>query len=534
MAKQIMFDESARHKMRTGIEKLAKTVRVTLGPAGRNVILQKSFGSPAVTKDGVSVSKEIDLADPFENMGAKLVNEVANKTNDVAGDGTTTATVLASSLFNEGLRLLASGVNTIDLRNGIDRAVEAAVNHIEGQSRAVKNKQDTTHVASISANNDKVVGEQLSSAFAKVGDDGVITVEEGNGLETELDIVDGMEFDKGYLSPYFATDLSKLTTEFENPFIFIYDRKISNARDLMPVLEKALQTGRPLVIIAEDIDGEALATLVINRLKGILNVCAVKAPGFGERRKAYLSDIAALTGGTAITEELGITLENVTESHFGTAGRVTITKDSTTIVSGKGTKKAIADRCNQIRTQIEASTSDYDKEKLKERLAKLSGGVAVIKVGGKTEAEMKAQKDLIEDALNATRAAIEEGVVPGGGVALLRAAEAVDALKLKGEVRYGADIVSRALSAPLRQIAENAGFDGSVVVESVREKSKAQGFNALTGEYVDMFKAGIIDPAKVVRSALQNAASIAGLLLTTNTMVTDIKDDQAPVEGSIA
>ncbi len=531
MAKQIMFDETARQKMRVGIEKLAKTVRVTLGPAGRNVILQKSFGSPAVTKDGVSVSKEIDLADPFENMGAKLVNEVANKTNDVAGDGTTTATVLASNLFNEGLRLLASGVNTIDLRSGIDSAVEAAVNHIQGQSRAIKTRQDTAHVAAISANNDAKIGELLATAFEKVGEDGVITVDEGNGLETELEVVEGMEFDKGYLSPYFATDLGKLTTEFENPYIFIYEKKISNARELMPVLEKALQTGRPLVIIAEDIDGEALATLVINRLKGILNVCAVKAPGFGERRKAYLSDIAALTGGTAITEELGISLEKVTESHFGTATRVHISKDSTTIVGGKGSKSAIADRCSQIRAQIENSTSDYDKEKLKERLAKLSGGVAVIKVGGKTEAEMKSQKDLIEDALNATRAALEEGTVPGGGVALLRAAEAVNALKLRGEQRFGADIVARALVAPLRQIADNAGFDGSVVVEDVREQGKTFGFNALTGEYVDMFKAGIIDPAKVVRSALQNAASIAGLLLTTNTMITEIKDD-SPVEGS--
>jgi len=534
MAKQIMFDDHARQKIRSGIEKLAKTVRVTLGPAGRNVILQKSFGGPTVTKDGVSVAKEIDLEDPFENMGAKLVNEVANKTNDVAGDGTTTATVLASAIYNEGLKYLATGVNTIALRQGIDKAVETAVEAIAKSARKVKTRAEKASIATISSNNDPEVGECLATAFEKVGDEGVITIEENTGLETELDIVEGMEFDKGYLSPYFATDLTKLTTEFENPFIFIYGKKISNVREFLPVLEGAARMGRPLLIIAEDIEGEALATLVINRLKGVLNVCAIKAPGFGERRKAYLGDIAALTGGTAITEELGLPLESVTTEHFGTAKRVRITKDSTTIIGGAGGKKAIDDRVRQIRVQIENTKSDYDREKLEERLAKLTGGVAVIRVGGKTEAEMKAKKDLWEDALNATRAAIQEGIVPGGGVALLRAGEAVQEARFRGDERFGALIIEKALEAPLRQIAENAGEHGAVVVECVREKGKTYGYNALTGKYVDMVKDGVIDPAKVVRSALQNAASIAGLLLTTDTMVTELKDEAKPIEGSLA
>ncbi len=533
MAKQIMFDDKARQKMRSGIEKLARTVRVTLGPAGRNVILQKSFGAPSVTKDGVSVAKEIELEDPFENMGAKLVLEVANKTNDVAGDGTTTATVLASAIFNEGLKYVATGVNTIALRNGIDAAVQAAVESIQSQSRKVKTREEKVSVASISANNDAEVGRMLADAFEKVGNEGVITIEENTGLETQLEVVEGMEFDKGYLSPYFATNMAKLTAEFSDPYLFIYEKKISNVREFLPVLEAAARAGRALVIIAEDIDGEALATLVINRLKGILNVCAVKAPGFGERRKAYLADIAVLTGGTAVTEELGLPLDKVTTEHFGTAKRVRITKDSTTIIGGAGSKKTINERVAQIRVQIGNTKSDYDKEKLEERLAKLLGGVAVIKVGGKTEAEMKARKDLMEDALNATRAAIQEGIVPGGGVALLRAAEAVRALKLSGDERFGALIVEKALEAPLHQIAANSGADGPVVVENVREKSKSTGFNALTGEYVDMFKDGIIDPAKVVRCALQNAASIAGLLLTTDSMVTEIKEDKSRVEGSM-
>ena len=534
MAKQILFDDAARHKMRDGIEKLARTVRVTLGPAGRNVILQKSFGSPSVTKDGVSVAKEIELSDPFESMGAKLVREVASKNNDVAGDGTTTATVLTSAIFREGLKYLSAGVNTIALRNGIEKAVEAAVESIRSQSRKVKNRDEKRNVATISANNDQAIGELLAEAFETVGNDGVITVEEASGLETQLEVVEGLEFDKGYLSPYFATDLTKLTAELEDCQILIYEKKISNVRDMLPVLERAVQTGKPLLIIAEDIEGEALATLVINRLKGILNVCAVKAPGFGERRKAYLGDIAVLTGGTAVTEDLGITLDKVSIGHLGRAKRVQVTKDRTVVVGGGGTKKAIEERCAQIRNQIAATKSDYDREKLQERLGKLTGGVAVVKVGGNTEAEMKSRKFLVEDSLNATRSALEEGIVPGGGVALLRAAEAVAALKLRGEERYGAEIIERALHAPLRQIAENAGADGSVVAEMLREKGPTWGWNALEGEYVDMIKAGIIDPAKVVRSALQNAASIAGLLLTTDTMVTELKEEDKPVEGSLA
>jgi chaperonin GroEL len=534
MAKQIMFDDAARQKMRLGIEKLARTVKVTLGPAGRNVILAKSFGSPVVTKDGVSVSKEIDLADPFENMGAKLVNEVANKTNDIAGDGTTTATVLAEAIFTEGLRYLTTGVNTIALRNGIDKAVEIACESIEKLSRPVKTVAEKANVGAISANNNPEIGKLLAEAFGKVGDTGVITIEEASGTETELLVVEGMEFDKGYLSPYFATDMGKLEAELLDPLIFIYNKKISNVREFLPVLERGAQTGRPLLIIAEDIEGEALAALVINKLKGILNVCAVKAPGFGERRKAYLGDIAALTGGTAISEELGLSLEDVGAEHFGTAKRVIITKDTTTIIEGGGKPKAIKSRCKQIQVQIENTKSEYDREKLEERYAKLTGGVGVIRCGGKTEAEMKAMKDLLEDALNATRAAISEGVVPGGGVALLRAEAAIEATRFKGEEQFGANIVLRALSAPLRQLAENAGFDGSVVAETVRESAKGKGFNALTGQYVDMVKSGIIDPTKVVRAALRNAASISGLLLTTDTMVTDIKDDNEQVMGSVS
>ncbi|MEE2940317.1 MAG: chaperonin GroEL [Planctomycetota bacterium] len=533
MAKQIMFDDAARQKMKVGIEKLAKTVRVTLGPAGRNVILQKSFGSPHVTKDGVSVAKEIEHVDPFENMGAKLVLEVANKTNDVAGDGTTTATVLASAIFNEGLKYATTGVSTIELRNGIDKAVDNAIASIEGQSRKVKTKADKAAVATISANNDPETGELLAEAFEKVGDEGVITVEENKGVETLLDHVEGMEFDKGYLSPYFATDLSKLIAEYENAQVLICNKKISTVRELVPALEGAMRSGAPLLIIAEDIEGEALTALVINRLKNVLNVVAVKAPGFGERRKSYLEDIAALTGGVAITDEIGIQLENVTEEHFGRAKRIVVSKDSTTIIEGAGKKKDVKERAAQIRVQIDKTSSDYDKEKLEERLAKLTGGVAVIKVGGKTEAEMKEKKDRVEDALNATRAAIQEGIVPGGGTALLRASEAVAEGRYKGDEKFGAQIVERALQAPIRQIAENAGVDGSVVAETVREKAKSTGYNALTGEYEDMFKAGVIDPAKVVRTALQNAASISGLLLTTDSMITDIKDDET-IEGSVA
>jgi len=532
MAKQIMFDDDARQKVRAGIAKLAKTVKVTLGPGGRNVILQKSFGAPTITKDGVSVAKEIDLEDPFENMGAKLVNEVAKKTNDVAGDGTTTATVLAAAIYDEGLKFLAAGVNPVHLRNGINKAVEAAVEHISGQSTKTKTKASRAHVATISANNDVAIGELIAEAFDRVGDEGSITIEEGTGRETELTVVEGMEFDKGYLSPYFATNPAKLTAELEDCLILIHDKKISNVRDMLPVLEQVAQAGRPLLIIAEDIDGEALAALVINKLRGVLNVAAVKAPGFGERRKAYLGDLAVLTGGIAITEELGLSLDSVTLAQLGNAKRVLISKDSTTIISGAGAKKNVDARIKQIRTQIEKSSSDYDREKLEERLAKLTGGVAVIQVGGDSEVAMKAKKDLVEDALNATRAAIAEGVVTGGATALLKATEAVAKARVKGDERFGRDIILRALEAPLRQIAENAGVNGAVVVETVREKGKNFGFNALTHQYVDMQKAGIIDPAKVVRSALQNAASISGLLLTTDTMITDLKDEDERITGS--
>ena len=534
MAKQIMFDDAARMKMRTGIEKLSKTVRVTLGPAGRNVILQKSFGGPHVTKDGVSVAKEIELDDPFENMGAKLVLEVANKTNDVAGDGTTTATVLAAAIFSEGLKYVTTGVSTIALRKGIDEAVALANEAVLAQSRKVKTKADKLAVASISANNDPEIGKFIADGFEAVGDDGVITVEENSAVETELEVVEGMEFDKGYLSPYFATDLSKLVCQFEDANILICNKKISSMSEFVPVLEAAAQSGRPLLVIAEDVEGEALTALVLNRLRGVLNVCAVKAPGFGDRRKAMLEDIAVLTGGTAITDDTGLSLENATAEHLGRAGRVLVSKDTTTIVKGAGTKKAITERCNQIRAAIERTSSEYDREKLEERLAKLSGGVALIKVGGQTEAEMKQTKDRVEDALNATRAGLAEGIVPGGGVALLRAAEAVAKGKYRGDEKYGAEIVTKALEAPLRQIAMNAGEDGSVVAETVREKGKNYGFNALTGTYGDMFKAGVIDPAKVVRTALANAGSIAGLLLTTDSMITDLDDDEQAIEGTTA
>jgi chaperonin GroEL len=534
MSKQILFDDDARRKIQIGIEKLARTVRITLGPAGRNVILQKSYGGPSVTKDGVSVAKEIDLEDPFENMGAKLVLEVANKTNDVAGDGTTSATVLASAIYNEGLKYLATGVNTIALRNGIDRAVARAVASLADASTPITTREQKANVAAISANNNPEIGEILADAFEKVGDRGVITIEENKGLDTELELVEGMEFDKGYLSPYFATDMQKLICEFEDPYIFIYDKKIGNLREFLPVLEMAAQAGRALVVIAEDVEGEALAALVINRLKGVLNVCAVKAPGFGDRRKAYLGDIAALSGGVVVSEETGMTLETATSECFGSAKRVVITKDSTTIISGAGTSEAIEDRCNQIRVQIENTKSDYDREKLEERLARLTGGVGVIRVGGKTEAEMKATKSLMEDALNSTRAAIEEGIVPGGGIALLRATEAIKADEFEGDERFGALIIEKALTMPLRQIAENSGTDGSVVVETVRENESASwGYNALTCEYQEMVEAGILDPTKVVRSALQNAASISGLLLTTDSMVTDLKDADSIIEGSL-
>jgi chaperonin GroEL len=523
MAKQIMFDDAARQKMKAGIEKLAKTVRVTLGPAGRNVILQKSFGSPHVTKDGVSVAKEIEHVDPFENMGAKLVLEVANKTNDIAGDGTTTATVLASAIFNEGLKYAATGVSTIDLRSGIDKAVQAAVGSIESQSRKIKSKADKAAVATISANNDPETGELLAEAFDKVGNEGVITVEENKGIDTILDHVEGMEFDKGYLSPYFATDLSKLVTEYEDAHIFICNKKISTVRELVPALEAAMRTGKPLLIIAEDIEGEALATLVVNKLRGGLKIAAVKAPGFGDRRKAMLEDIAILTNGQVISEDLGIKLENVTLDMLGTCKRVSISKEETTIVDGAGKKADIEGRVNQIRAQIEETTSDYDREKLQERLAKLAGGVAVIRVGGATEVEVKEKKDRVEDAMHATRAAVEEGIVAGGGTALLYSTKAL--AKLEGsndDQSVGINIIRKAIQGPVRQIAQNAGFDGAVVAGKLLEQKDTDfGFDAQDGKYTNLVKAGIIDPTKVVRTALQDAASVSGLLITTEAMVAE-------------
>lgn len=538
MAKQLMYDDSARAKMREGIGKLAKTVAVTMGPTGRNVILDKSFGGPVATKDGVTVSKEIELPDPFENMGAKLVNQVASKTNDVAGDGTTTATVLAQAIYEEGLRHLTVGANPMHVRNGIEQTVEAVVEHLKSISTKVTSKQQIAQVGAISANNDSQIGDQLADAMEKVGKDGVITVEEGKAAEDEFNVVEGMQFDKGYISPYFITDPATMSAELEDAYILIFEKKISNLRDLIPVLEKVSQQGRPLLIIAEDVEGEALAALVVNKLRGVLRVAAVKAPGFGDRRKAMLGDIAVLTGGQLISEDLGIRLENVTLEQLGQARRITIDKESTTIIEGAGNKEETQKRVDQIRSQMDATKSEYDKEKFAERLAKLTGGVAVIKVGAPTEAAMKARKALYEDALHATRAASEEGILPGGGVALLRCIQTArdTAKKLKGDEKIGAAIVADALQAPIRQIVANGGGDGAVVAQEVLERGGNIGYNAATGDYVDMIEAGIIDPTKVVRSALQNAASIAGLLLTTEAMVTKYDkddDDAAAVAGSI-
>ena len=536
MAKQILFDDAARQKMRTGIEKLAKTVRVTLGPAGRNVILQKSFGGPHVTKDGVSVAKEVELEDPFENMGAKLVLEVASKTNDVAGDGTTTATVLASAVFTEGLKYVTTGVSTIALRNGIDKATQAASEAVLGQARKVKTRDDKLAVAAISANNDPDVGGFIADAFEAVGDDGVITVEENKAIETELEVVEGMEFDKGYLSPYFATNMSKLVCEFEDANVLICNSKISNVREFIPALEAAAQTGRPLLVIAEDVEGEALATLVINRLRGSFPCVAVKAPGFGDRRTAMMQDIATLTGATPVMESTGATLEGATVKDLGKAKKVIVSKDFTTIVEGAGKKGEIKGRIDQIKGELENTKSDYDAEKLQERLAKLSGGVAQINVGAATESEMKEKKARVEDALHATRAAVEEGIVPGGGTALLSCIDTVEKMKLEGDERVGAMIVRRALEAPLRQISTNAGQDGAVVVQNVRAgKGAGYGYNAGTDTYEDLVKAGVIDPTKVVRSALQNAASVAGLLLTTDALVSEVPGaDKEPAAGGHA
>ncbi|MAI34988.1 MAG: chaperonin GroEL [Rhodopirellula sp.] len=552
MAKQLLFDDHARSRMMMGVDKLADAVAVTMGPTGRNVIIDKSFGGPTVTKDGVTVAKEIELEDRFENMGAKLVIEVAQKTSDLAGDGTTTATVLARAIFKEGLRNIVAGSNPTAIRRGIDKAVAAATEQLFEMGRPVKNKQEVANVGSISANNDEVIGSLLADALERVGKDGVITVEEGKSRDTEVNYVDGMQFDKGYISPYFITDPGTMEADLENALVLLYEKKISNIRDLVPLLEKSAQTGQPLLIIAEDVDAEALTLLVVNKLRGTLNVCAVKAPGFGDRRKAMLGDIATLIGGTLISEDLGIQLENVTLEQLGRAKKVTVDKGNTTIVEGSGKRADIDKRVAQIRAQIEQTDSDYDKEKFQERLAKLAGGVAVISVGAETEAEMKQTKARLEDALHATRAAVEEGILPGGGVALVRCREAVEAVKsspvkdadgktivasAKGDEKIGVDIVLGALDAPMRQIADNGGIDGSVVVDEVSQKATNIGYNANTGDYVDMLKSGVIDPVKVVRTALANAGSIAGLLLTTEALVTNFEaedKERRQVEGVVS
>ena len=526
MANEIIFADDARNRLYNGVKKLSDAVKVTMGPRGRNVLLQKSFGAPTITKDGVSVAKEIELADIIENMGAGLVREVASKTNDEAGDGTTTATVLAHAIFKEGLRNITAGANPIEVKRGMDKFATAVINELKNASKKVEGKKEIAQVATISANSDTSVGDLIAEAMEKVGKDGVITVEEAKSINDELNVVEGMQFDRGYLSPYFITNAEKMQVELSSPFILLFDKKISNLKDLLPVLEQIQKTGKPLLIIAEDIEGEALATLVVNKLRGVLNISAVKAPGFGDRRKAMLEDIAILTGGEVISEELGRTLESASINDLGQADRVVIDKDNTTIVNGAGSKAAIDARISHITAQIAETTSDYDKEKLQERLAKLSGGVAVIKVGAATETEMKEKKDRVDDALNATTAAVEEGIVIGGGAALIKAGNKVD-LNLKGDELIGADIVKRALFAPLRQIAENAGFDAGVVAHAVSSADKANyGFNAASGEYVDMFEAGIIDPVKVERIALQNAVSVASLLLTTEATVSEIKEDK--------
>ena len=526
MAKEIKFSDDARNQLYAGVKKLNDAVKVTMGPRGRNVLIQKSFGAPTITKDGVSVAKEIELKDTIENMGASLVREVASKTNDQAGDGTTTATVLAHAIFKEGLRNITAGANPVEVKRGMDKFAAAVTEELKKSAKKVSGKTEIAQVATISANNDSSVGDLIAEAMEKVGKDGVITVEEAKSINDELNVVEGMQFDRGYLSPYFITNAEKMQVELSSPLILLFDKKIANLKDLLPVLEQVQKTGKPLLIIAEDIEGEALATLVVNKLRGVLNISAVKAPGFGDRRKAMLEDIAILTGGTVVSEELGRTLESANLSDLGQAERVVIDKDNTTIVNGAGEKSAIDARISQIKAQIAETTSDYDREKLQERLAKLSGGVAVIKVGAATETEMKEKKDRVDDALNATKAAVEEGIVIGGGTALVKAGKRVN-LDLKGDEKIGADIVRRALFAPLRQIAANAGFDEGVVANAVFEsKNTDEGFNATSGEYVDMFKAGIIDPVKVERIALQNAVSVSSLLLTTEATVSDIKEDK--------
>ena len=538
MPKQLLFEDNARAKLLKGVEKLAGAVADTMGPTGRNVIIDKSFGGPTVTKDGVTVSKEVDLEDPFENMGAKLVNEVASKTSDLAGDGTTTATVLARAIFREGTRNVAAGSNPTAVRRGIDKGVTAAVERLMEMARKVERPEEVAQVGAISANNDRSIGDLLAEALQKVGKDGVITVEEGKTTETTVRFVDGMQFDKGFVSPYFVNKPAEMICQLDDALILIHEKKISNLRDLLPLLEKVAQSGKPLLIIAEDVDGDALTALVVNKLRGVLNVCASKAPGFGDRRKAMLGDVAMLTGGTLISEDLGIKLENLDLSHLGRAKKITVDKGETTIVQGAGKQEDVQARVHQLRTQIEGTESEYDREKLQERLAKLTGGVAIVSVGAGTEAEMKQKKARVEDALHATRAAVEEGIVPGGGVALLRCREAVERARsqAKGDEKIGVDIVLHALEAPIRQIADNCGIDGAVVADEVADKDLNMGYDANKGEYVDMLKAGIIDPVKVVRVALTNAASIAGLMLTTQVLVTNLDKDNAKkhrTEGSV-
>lgn len=526
MAKEINFSDHARNKLYEGIKQLSDAVKVTMGPRGRNVLIQKSYGAPAITKDGVSVAKEIELTDPVANMGAQLVKEVASKTADAAGDGTTTATVLAYSIFKEGLRNITAGANPIEVKRGMDKACQAIIEELKKGSKKVGGKEEIAQVATISANSDEKIGNLIAEAMEKVGKDGVITVEEAKGINDELNVVEGMQFDRGYLSPYFVTNSEKMNAQLDNPYILLTDKKITSMKDILPLLESTMKSGKPLLIIAEDIEGEALTTLVVNKLRGVLNVAAVKAPGFGDRRKEMLKDIAILTGGQVISEELGKTLENATIADLGQAGRVVIDKDNTTIVDGKGKSEEVSARVGQIRTQIESTTSDYDKEKLQERLAKLSGGVAVIKVGAASEVEMKEKKDRVDDALSATKAAVEEGIVIGGGAALIRAAQKIS-LSVQGDEKIGYEIILRAIKTPMKQIAENAGYDAGVVVNNVEgSKEENYGFNASTGEYVDMFKAGIIDPLKVARVALQNAISVSSLLLTTEATINDIKEDK--------
>jgi chaperonin GroEL len=531
MAKQLQFEESARKQLLAGVEQMSNAVKVTLGPKGRNVILDKKFGAPTVTNDGVTIAKEIELEDPFENMGAQLLKEVATKTNDIAGDGTTTATVLAYSMIKEGLKSVAAGINPMGIKRGIAKAVDVAVSYIKDKSKEIKDKGEIAQVAAISANNDNEIGNLIADAMEKVGKDGVITVEESKTMVTDLEVVEGMQFDRGYVSPYFVTNRENMTTVFENPYILIYDKKISGMKDLLPVLEKVAQAGKPILIIAEDVEGEALATLVVNNIRGTLNACAVKAPGFGDRRKAMLEDIAILTGGQVISEELGLKLENTDLSQLGQAKSIKIDKENTTIIEGAGKEKDIKDRISQIKVQIEDTTSDYDREKLQERLAKLAGGVAVINVGAATEVELKEKKHRVEDALSATRAAIEEGIIPGGGITLVKSVnklKEVDLGSVGEDEAVGFKIVMRSLEEPIRQIAENAGLDGAIVAERAKSEKEGIGFDAAQMEWLDLVKAGIIDPAKVTRSALQNAASIAGLLLTTECTITDLPEKEAP------